>query len=49
MKNNYEIPEVVEIDKAHNIILGAKALGTLDSENGDEFTRVIDPETDIDE
>jgi hypothetical protein len=49
MKNNYEIPEVVEIDKAHNIILGAKAPGSLDQSNGDEFTRVIDPDTDIDE
>jgi hypothetical protein len=48
MKNNYEIPEVVEIDKAHNIILGPKVAGSLDSENGDEITRFI-PSTDIDE
>ena len=39
MKNNYEIPEVVEIDKAHNIILGAKDRGSFDELNGDEQTR----------
>lgn len=49
MKNNYEIPEVVEIDKAHNIILGAKNGGSFDELNGDEQTRVIDLITDIDE
>ena len=49
MKNNYEIPEVVEIDNAHNIILGAKAEGSFDQLNGDESTRVIDLSTDIDE
>jgi hypothetical protein len=49
MKNNYEIPEVVEIDEAHNIILGTKEFGTPDYLNGDENTRSIDPSTDIDE
>ena len=48
MKNNYEIPEVVEIDKAHNIILGAKESGSFDQSNGDELTR-INLITDIDE
>jgi hypothetical protein len=48
MKNNYEIPEVVEIDKAHNIILGAKDMGCCDQVNGDEHTRV-NLSTDIDE
>jgi len=46
--NTYEIPEVVELDKAHNLILGGKEPGTLDASTGDEFSR-IKPVVDIDE
>jgi hypothetical protein len=47
--NKYEIPEVVEVDRAKDAILGEKQLGPLDDRTGAEFTEVIDPVTDIDE
>ena len=48
MKNTYEIPEVVELDQAQNLILGAKAPLGPDQVTGDEFSH-IDLRTDIDE
>jgi hypothetical protein len=48
MKNTYEIPEVIELDQAHDLILGAKELGSPDQVTGDEFSR-INLSTDIDE
>jgi hypothetical protein len=47
--NEYEIPEVVEVDRAKNAILGAKRPGGPDDLNGSEVTEVFIPETDIDE
>jgi len=47
--NEYETPEVVEVDRAKNAILGAKAAGGPDFSNQSELTHVIDPDTDIDE
>lgn len=47
--NEYEIPEVVEVDRATNAILGAKRAGNEDQLTGAEFTEVYIPETDIDE
>lgn len=47
--NEYEIPEVIEVDEAKNAILGAKIELPSDFLNGDERTQVVDPETDIDE
>lgn len=49
MKNQYKTPEVLEVDKAQNVILGAKELGPVDSITTLEGTRVVDPDTDIDE
>ena len=49
MKNTYEIPEVVELDQAHNLILGSKVQGDLDTRTGDEFSQILPPVTDIDE
>lgn len=47
--NEYEIPEIVEVDRAKNAILGEKSVGPFDSSNGSDRTVLIDPDTDIDE
>lgn len=47
--NKYEIPEVVEVDRAKNAILGEKDQGRFDSQTGDLQTVLIEPVTDIDE
>ena len=47
--NKYEIPEVVEVDRAKDAILGEKAVGPFDTLIGSEGTVLIDPDTDIDE
>jgi len=46
--NEYEIPEVVEIDRAKNAILGEKEPGRFDIDTGSEVTQV-NLSTDIDE
>lgn len=47
--NEYQIPEVVEVDSAKDAILGEKRQGIFDQLTADEFTEVISLVTDIDE
>ena len=49
MQNNYESPDVIQIGEAPSVILGQKDLGMWDTLTQSEGTRVVDPNTDIDE
>lgn len=49
MQNAYESPDVIQIGQAPSVILGAKDMGMWDSITQSEGTRIVDPDTDIDE